>query len=119
MNQISIVGNVGKDPELRVTQGGKQVASFSVATTRGRDESKQTTWHNVVCFDEMAENVIEAVKKGSRVVVIGRQENSTFEGRDGQKRSKSEIVADEVCLSIRYRRESRTPERHDRPEEPF
>lgn len=103
MNTITVIGNVGKDPELRFTQGGKAVAKFTVATTRGKDEKKETTWHNVVVFDEQAENVCEQVKKGSRVLVQGRLSKDDYKDKDGNQRQSVEIVADDVCLSLRWK----------------
>lgn len=104
MNQIWIVGNVGQDPTTRFTQAGKAVTTLSVATTRGKDDKKETTWHDVVCFDDLAENVSENVTKGSRVVVVGRLNKSNYETREGEKRTKVEIVADEVSISLRYKK---------------
>lgn len=104
MNTITVTGNVGKDPELRFTQGGKAVAKFTVADTRGKGDDKQTTWHNVVCFDEQAENVCEQVKKGSRVLVQGRLNKDKYVDKDGNNRESVEIVADEICLSLRWKK---------------
>lgn len=102
MNNITVIGNVGKDPELRYTSNGKAVVTFGVADTRGKDDQKETQWHNVVCFEQQAENVAAQVTKGSRVIVIGRLNKVSFVGKDGTKKEKVEIVADEVCLSIRF-----------------
>lgn len=102
MNTITVIGNVGKDPEIRYTSAGKAVVTFGVADTRGKDDQKETQWHNVVCFDQQAENVVAQVTKGSRVLVIGRLNKVSFVGKDGTKKEKVEIVADEVCLSIRF-----------------
>ena len=101
MNTITIIGNVGKDPEARTTQGGKSVVKFTVATQHGKEE-KKTTWHNVVVFDEQAENVQAKIRKGDRVLIIGRLSKDQYE-KDGVKRESIEIVADEVCLSLRWR----------------
>ena len=106
MNTITIIGNVGKDPELRFTTAGKAVAKFSVATTRGKDDKKETTWHNVVVFDEQAENVCEQVKKGSRVLVMGRLNKEKYTDKNGNERESVEIVADDVCVSLRFRAKS-------------
>lgn len=102
MNTITVIGNVGKDPEIRYTSAGKAVVTFGVADTKGKDDQKETQWHNVVCFDQQAENVAAQVTKGSRVIVIGRLNKVSFVGKDGTKKEKVEIVADEVCLSIRF-----------------
>lgn len=104
MNTITVTGNVGKDPELRYTQSGKAVAKFTVADTRGKGDDKQTTWHNIVCFDEQAENVCEQVKKGSRVLVIGRLNKDKYQDKEGNQRESVDIVADEICLSLRWKK---------------
>lgn len=111
MNNITVIGNVGKDPEIRYTSAGKAVVTFGVADTRGKDEDKQTQWHNVVCFDQQAENVAAQVSKGSRVIVIGRLNKVSFEAKDGTKKEKVEIVADEVCLSVRFK----APDTYSKP----
>lgn len=102
MNTITVIGNIGKDPELRYTQNGKAVVTFGVADTRGKDDNKETQWHNVVCFEQQAENVVAQLTKGSRVVVMGRLNKVSFVGKDGTKKEKVEIVADDVCISLRY-----------------
>jgi single-strand DNA-binding protein len=103
MNTITINGNVGRDPELRYTQQGKAIAKFSVADSRGKDDKKETTWHNVVCFDEMAENICEAITKGARVVVIGRLVSNEYTDKEGVKRTAWDVLADDVCLSLRFK----------------
>lgn len=102
MNTITVIGNVGKEPELRYTTSGKAVVTFAVADTRGKDDQKETQWHNVVCFDQQAENVAAQVTKGARVLVTGRLNKASFIGKDGTKKEKVEIVADDVCLSIKF-----------------
>lgn len=102
MNTITVIGNVGKDPELRYTAGGKAVAKFSVGDTRGKGDDKQTTWHYVTCFDEQAENVCEQVKKGSRVLVVGRLAKEKYTDKNGNERESVDILADDVCLSLRF-----------------
>lgn len=102
MNTITVTGNLGKDPEIKFTAGGKAVVKFTLADTRGKDEAKETIWHNVVCFDEMAENVAEEVKKGSRVLVQGRLSVSKYTDKEGQEKTWQEIIADEVAVSLRW-----------------
>jgi len=108
MNTITVIGNVGKDPELKYTQGGKAVVKFTVADTRGKDDQKETIWHNVVCFDEMAENVAEQVRKGTRVLIQGRFSERKYQDKDGQDRTWQEVVADEVSLSLRWGKKDQT-----------
>lgn len=103
MNTITVIGNVGQDPELRFTKGGKPVVKFSVADTRGKDEAKQTQWHRVTAFDEQAEVVAEQVRKGARVVVIGRLQIDKYSDISGTEKTSYEIIADDVCLSLRWK----------------
>lgn len=106
-NSVAIVGNVTRDPELRFTTGGQATASFGVAVNRKWQNKSTQEWEekvsffDVVCWQELADNVAETVGKGMRVVVTGRLEQRSWEA-DGQKRSKVEIVADEVAPSLRW-----------------
>ena len=103
MNQITVTGNVTKDPELRYTANGKAIATFSIATSYGKDDNKQTTYHDIKVFNEMAENVGRSINKGSRVTVVGRLEKKAFDRKDGGKGVAIDIIADEVALSIRWK----------------
>jgi single-strand DNA-binding protein len=102
----SITGNVVENPELRFTSGGTAKASFSVAVTRRRKRAQEwveeTSFFDVVCWRELAENVAESVSRGTRVVVAGRLEQRTYTAKDGNERSVVEIVADEVAPSLRW-----------------
>jgi single-strand DNA-binding protein len=118
MNRITVVGNVGQDPQLRYSPSGKPIVKFSVADTTGKDEHKRTVWHDVVAFDEQAENIAAQVSKGSRVVVTGRLNKEPFEGKDGVKRVSVEVVADEVGVSLRWGGEPKNPASTP-AEEPF
>ena len=107
-NTITLVGNVTRDPELRFTPSGQPTATFGLAVNR-RWQNRQTqeweeatSFFDVVCWREMAENVSESLTKGSRVVVTGRLEQRSWETADGDKRSKVEVVADEVGPSLRW-----------------
>lgn len=102
MNNLTIVGRLGRDPELRFGKDGKPVATFSVATDYGRDDNKKTSWHNVVCFGTLAENVCASIGKGSRVIVSGRLDVSDYETKDGEKKKKYELLADAVGLELRF-----------------
>ena len=101
MNNMTIVGRIGRDPEIRYSNDGKAIATFSVATEYGRDDNKKTSWHNVVCFGSLAENVCASITKGSRVIVAGRFDVSEYE-KDGEKKKKHELVADAVGLELRF-----------------
>ncbi len=105
---VTIVGNLTRDPEIRYTTGGAAKASFGVAVSRRwqnrqtQEWEEQTSFFNVVCWREMAENVAESIGKGSRVVVTGRLEQRSWETENGDKRSVVEIVADEIGPSLRW-----------------
>lgn len=99
--QTIIVGNLGRDPEMRYTPGGKAVTDFSVAVNRryqtaeGQWEDK-TTWFKVACWGKLAESTNQYLKKGSRVLVIGRVDASAWIGQDGQPRASLELTAFDV-----------------------
>jgi len=97
INQWTIVGRVGRDPQLRHTASGTAVANFSVATTnRISADREETEWHNVVAWGKSAEFVGKYIKKGNRVVVVGRSATRSWEDKDGQKRYATECVANSV-----------------------
>lgn len=107
-NNVTIVGNVTKSPELRFIASGQATANFGIAVNR-RWMNKQTnqwdestSFFNVVAWREMAENIAESVSKGDRVVVTGRLEQRSWETDGGEKRTVVEIVADEVAPSLRW-----------------
>ena len=102
MNTITVIGNVGRDPELRYANSGTAVLKFSIADNYGRDDNKRTSWHNVTVFGEMAENVGAVLSKGQRVIVIGRNEESEYTTREGETKKKWQIIADDVALSLRW-----------------
>jgi single-strand DNA-binding protein len=106
-NSITIVGNITRDPELRFTPSGQANARLGVAVNRRWQDRNSGEWQeatsffDVICWRELAENVSESLKRGTRVVVTGRLEQRTWE-QDGNKRSVVEIVADEVAPSLRW-----------------
>ena len=107
-NCVTITGNVVREPELRFTSNGLASASFSVAVNRRRlnqqtqEWEENTSFFDVVCWRELAENAAESLEKGSRVIVSGRLEQRSWETPEKEKRSKVQIVADEVALSLRW-----------------
>jgi len=106
-NSITIVGNITRDPELRFTPSGQANARLGVAVNRrwqdkGSGEwNEATSFFDVICWRELAENVSESLKRGTRVIVTGRLEQRTWE-QEGNKRSVVEIIADEVAPSLRW-----------------
>lgn len=107
-NTVTLVGNITRDPELRFTPSGQAVATFGLAVNRRwqnrqtNEWEEQTSFFDVKCWAQMAENVSESVGRGSRVVVSGRLEQRSWETDQGDKRSKVEVVADEVAPSLRW-----------------
>ena len=107
-NSVSLVGNVTRDPELRFTPTGQPNANFGLAVNRrwqnrqSGEWEEQVSFFDIVCWGDMAENVGESLSKGSRVLVSGRLQQRSWETQGGEKRSKVEIVADEVGPSLRW-----------------
>ena len=98
VNKVIIVGNVGRDPELRYTQSGQPVASFSIATNeRFKDKDgnwkDRTEWHRIVAWARLAEICGEYLRKGSQVYVEGRIQTRDWEDKEGNKRQTTEIIA--------------------------
>src|ERR1700732_2145684 len=107
-NKVALVGNITRDPELRFTPSGQATATFGLAVNR-RWQNRQTqeweeatSFFDIVCWREMAENAAESLSRGSRVLVTGRLEQRSWETADGDKRSKIEVVADEIGPSLRW-----------------
>jgi single-strand DNA-binding protein len=105
-NNIDLVGNITRDPELRYTPSGQPVASFGLAVNRRwqRDGEwqEQTSFFDIVCWGTLGENVSESLGRGSRIMVVGRLEQRSWETQDGEKRSRIEVIADEVGPSLRW-----------------
>jgi single-strand DNA-binding protein len=103
-NTVTIVGNLTRDPELRFTPGGAAVANFGVAwNMKGRDgQEDKVSYFDVTCWRQLAENVSDTLTKGSRVVVYGRLDQRSWENQDGDRRSKVEVIADDVAPSLKW-----------------
>jgi single-strand DNA-binding protein len=107
-NNVTITGNATREPELRFTPSGQAVANFGVAVNRRWQNRQTQEWEEAVSFfdvtawAQLAENVAESVGKGTRVTVTGRLDQRSWETQDGEKRSKVEIVADDVAVSLRW-----------------
>ena len=102
-NTVTVVGNVTRDPELRFAQSGMAIASFGVAWNRRRqDQEDDVSFFDVTCFRQLAENVAESVRKGARVVIYGTLQQRSWETDGGDRRSKVEILADDVAPSLRW-----------------
>jgi single-strand DNA-binding protein len=102
-NTVTIIGNVTRDPELRFTPSGLPVCQFGVAwNQRNRDGEDTAHFFEVTCWQSLAENVSESINKGTRVVVYGRLDWSSWETEQGEKRNQVRLVADEVSPSLRW-----------------
>jgi single-strand DNA-binding protein len=104
VNKVILIGNLGKDPEVKYTPSGVPVAKFSIATNesykdKGGEWQEKTEWHNIVAFQRVAEIVGEYVKKGSKLYVEGRLQTSSWEDKQsGEKKYRTEIVANSIVL---------------------
>lgn len=104
VNKVILLGNVGKDPEIRATPGGTTVASFSLATTdRTKDSSgnwtDRTEWHNLVAFQRIAEIVRDYVKKGSKLYIEGKIQTRSWDDKtSGEKKYRTEIIVNDLSL---------------------
>lgn len=107
-NTVTVVGNVTRDPELRYTPSGQAVCTFGVAVNRrwqnkqSGDWEEDTSFFDVTCWAQLAENVVESLQKGTRVLVTGRLDQRSWDTQDGERRTKVEIVAEEVGPSLRF-----------------
>ena len=106
LNKAIIIGNLTRDPEVRSLPSGIKVANFGVATNRvwkdSNGEKKEgTDFHNIVVFGKQAEIVSSYLKKGRSVMIEGRIQNRSWDGPDGQKKYRSEIVADKIQFGPR------------------
>jgi single-strand DNA-binding protein len=107
-NSVTLVGNVTRDPELRFTPSGQAIATFGLAVNRvwndkqSNERKEAVSFFDIVCWGGMGENAGESLSKGSRVLVTGRLEQRSWETQDGEKRSKIEVVADEIGPSLRW-----------------
>jgi single-strand DNA-binding protein len=103
LNKVMIIGNVGTEPEMRFTPNGNPVTSFRVATNRVHittegERKRETEWFTVVAWNRLAEQCNQFLTKGRLVYAEGRLRTRTWEGQDGQKRSRVEIVANRVVF---------------------
>ena len=104
VNKVMLLGNVGKDPEMRATQGGMVIAQLTLATAdRQKDQSgnwtDKTEWHNLVCFGRTAEIVRDYVKKGTQLFIEGKIQTRSWDDKEsGQKKYRTEILVNELSL---------------------
>jgi single-strand DNA-binding protein len=106
VNKVILLGNLGKDPEVRYLEGGIPVAKFSLATTESRknkdgEKIEQTEWHNIVLWRGLAEVAEKFLKKGTAVYIEGKIRSSSWEDKEGKKHYKTEIVGDVLNIVTR------------------
>lgn len=100
LNKVQLIGNVGGQPDCRVTPAGKQIAAFTLATGESWVDKEtgatkeQVEWHRIVAFGKIAELITKYVSKGSRVYIQGKQKTRVWEDKDGIKRYTTEVVID-------------------------
>lgn len=96
---VVVVGNLGKDPEIRSTGSGKKVASFSLAVDQGYGDNKKTEWVNIIAWEKLAELAEKFLKRGKTVALSGYLQTSSWEDKQsGQKRYKTEVVARDITF---------------------
>jgi single-strand DNA-binding protein len=104
VNKVILLGNVGKDPEIRSTGGGTMVANFTLATTDRQKDAQgnwqdRTEWHNLVAFQRTAEIVRDYVKKGHKLYIEGKIQTRSWDDKEsGQKRYRTEILVNDLSL---------------------
>jgi single-strand DNA-binding protein len=114
LNKCMIIGNLGRDPEMRYTPSGQAVTQFTVATNRRwRDQQdewqEETEWFRVVVWGQQAERVAERVRKGNKVYIEGRIQTRQWEDQSGQKRYTTELIANQVTSLERRERDEGAP----------
>jgi single-strand DNA-binding protein len=103
LNKATLIGNLGKDPEVRAIPSGAKVANFSIATTESYTDKNgqkvdKTEWHNIVMWRGLAEVAEKYLRKGSQVYIEGRLQTRSWDDQNGQKRYTTEIVADNMVM---------------------
>jgi len=101
INKVMLIGNLGSDPELRVTPSGVQVANFSLATTeswtdKSGEHQERAEWHRIVLWRRLAEVAGQYLKKGSKIYIEGKLQTRSWEDQNGQKRYTTEVVANSM-----------------------
>lgn len=129
LNRVMIIGNCGGEPEMRFTPNGRPVTTFSVATnskyqTAEGEQREETEWFSCVAWGRLAETVNQFVHKGMQMYVEGRLKTREWEGDDGQRHYRTEIVANTVLFLSRrqeqsYNEQSSSPTEMDLPDIPF
>ena len=99
MNKVYLIGNLTRDPEISETSGGVHLCRFSIAVNRNysnADGTRETDFFNITVWRQLAENCGKFLKKGNKVAVVGQLQNRTYEDKDGNKRTVTDVVASEI-----------------------
>jgi len=115
LNKVFIIGNVGKEPEMRFTPSGKPVTSFTVATNEKFGNNDHTEWFSIITWNKLAETCNQFLQKGQQVFVEGRLQTRSWEDNDGGKHYKTEIIANKV-LFLGQRKQGESQEETDSEE---
>jgi single-strand DNA-binding protein len=121
-NYVCLIGRLGKDPEIKVTESGKKVANFSIATSKHYKDSsgnkqENTSWHNIVAWENVAKVIQNYVKKGSLIQIVGELSSRTYTDKQGNKRYLTEVVAQSVVLFGGNQKSSSDEPTQEEPEE--
>ncbi|MEO8456614.1 MAG: single-stranded DNA-binding protein [Chloroflexota bacterium] len=103
LNKVMVIGNLGADPEMRYTADGKALTSFRVASSRNYsgpdgERREETEWFSVVTWQKLAEQCSQFLQKGRRVYVEGRLQTRSWDGQDGQRKYRTEVIAEKVLF---------------------
>jgi single-strand DNA-binding protein len=127
--QVTVIGNLGSEPDMRYTPGGNAVASFSVAVPQrrydkvsGKWEDTGTTWYRCIAWRDLAEHAAESLTRGTRVIVVGSLASRDWEDKEGNKRESWEVTVDAIGPDLTYATASvkrTTREKVPMPEDPY
>ena len=124
INKVIVAGRLGKDPEAKSLTGGSTVANFSIATNQfwtdktSNKKMESTEWVNCVCFGKTAENIAKFFKKGKEIYVEGRLQTRSWDGKDGKKNYKTEVLVDSFQF-VGYDNDSAKPKETEQDEPPI
>jgi len=101
LNKVILIGNIGRDPDLRYTENGSAISTFSLATnttwvTREGTRNERTEWHNIVAWNRLAEICHQIIRKGDQIYIEGRLRTRTWDDENGERRHKTEVIAEQM-----------------------
>ena len=124
MNKIILIGNVGRDPEIKALASGKKCATFSLATTKrwksNGEQQERTEWHNIVAWEKLADTLAMFVSKGTKIAIEGELIYRQWDDKDGNKRTTAEIVAQNFeFVESKKKQDDVTPQVPEEDDLPF